>query len=102
MDARATGERLQRQTFRPGVTAASRVWFLLSSLLLCLAGVLLVPLAVAVVYGEGRIAEAFLSTILLCMMAGASGVFLFRSSSGTLTRREGFAVVGMGWMLICL
>ncbi len=86
----------------PGATTASRICFLLSSLLLCLAGVLLVPLAVAVVYGEGRIAEAFLSTILLCTVAGLSGALAFRGSLGTLSRREGFAVVGLGWMLVCL
>ena len=86
----------------PGATTASRICFLLSSLLLCLAGVLLVPLAVAIVYGEGRIAEAFLSTILLCTVAGLSGALAFRSSLGTLSRREGFAVVGLGWMLVCL
>jgi trk system potassium uptake protein TrkH len=101
VDARVSKGRSVAQELQ-GTAAAGRVWFLLSSLLLCLAGVLLAPLAVAAIYGEGRIVQAFLSTILLCAIVGISGVVLFRSSLGTLSRREGFAVVGLGWMLVCL
>ena len=82
--------------------AAGSVAYLLSVLLLLFAGVLVVPLVVAAVYHEGPVVEAFAYTILASLLAGLCGVFLLRGVYSGLGRREGFAVVGMGWILISL
>ncbi len=83
-------------------SALRRVGFLLSSLLLCAAATLLVPLAVAAAYGETDVVEAFLSAALVGLAVGATGFFLLRTDLNGLTRREGFAVVALGWALVCL
>jgi len=78
-----------------------RIGFLLSSLVLGAAGTLAIPLAVAAYYGESAVVEAFTSAILIAVAVGAPGVFLLRTDLRGLTRREGFAVVALGWALVC-
>jgi trk system potassium uptake protein TrkH len=84
------------------VDAVRRVSFLLSSLILLLSGTLVAPLAVAVGYGEAQTIRAFLYTIAIGVGVGASGLLLSRTDLGKLTRREGFAVVALGWTLACV
>jgi trk system potassium uptake protein TrkH len=79
-----------------------RVGFLLSSLLLGASGAMVVPLVVALGYGETGVAEAFTETIFIGIAVGAPGIFLLRADLGQLSRREGLAVVALGWALVCL
>lgn len=78
-----------------------RVSFLLSSLLLFLSATLLVPLAVAAGYGEGKATRAFVYTVIISVGAGVVGLFASRTDLSSMSRREGFAVVSLGWIMIC-
>ncbi len=78
-----------------------RILSILSFLLLCLSGVLLVPMGVSLLYGEPE-AKAFLFSFLLCSLVGLVGFLCFRSDSKELTPREGFVIVGFGWIVACL
>lgn len=82
--------------------AARRVGLLLSMLLLVVSGTLAAPLAVAAWYGESDVVGAFATTLFLGVALGAAGVFLLRTELTGLSRREGFAVVALGWLLVCL
>jgi trk system potassium uptake protein TrkH len=79
-----------------------RVGFLLSSLLLFLSATLLVPLAVAASYGEAKATRAFIYTVLIGASAGVVGLFATRTDLSGMSRREGFAVVSLAWMMICV
>jgi trk system potassium uptake protein TrkH len=87
---------------QPLLGGPRRVAYLLSSLSLFTSATLLVPLAVAIGYGEERATTAFVYSVLIGMVAGIAGLLLFRTDLGGLTRREGFAVVALGWSLSCL
>ena len=73
----------------------------LSFLSLCLSGALLVPLGVSLFCGEPE-RDAFLFSFLICAGIGLAGSVLFRSQRKELGHREGFAIVGLGWMMVCL
>ncbi len=77
------------------------VFYILSFLSLCLSGALLVPLLISLAYGEAE-TKAFLFSILICGGFGLAGSILFRSEKKEIGNREGFAIVGLGWMAICL
>ena len=77
------------------------VFYVLSFLSLCLSGTLLVPLGVSLAYGEAE-AKAFLLSALICGGIGLGGLVLFRSERKEIGNREGFAIVGLGWMVVCL
>ena len=68
-------------------------------ILLCLAGLLLLPMLAGLCYGEK--VWHFLWTALL---AAALGFLLtrFRPKNGNLFAREGFVIVGLGWILLSL
>ena len=85
-----------------GLAAARRVGFLLSMLLLGASCTLAAPLAVAAWYGEADAAGAFAATLLFGVAVGAISLFLLRTELEGLSRREGFAVVALGWILVCL
>jgi trk system potassium uptake protein TrkH len=77
------------------------VFYILSFLLLCLAGALLVPMGICLAYGE-EAAKAFLHSILVCGGIGLAGLALLRSGKKEIGNREGFAIVGLGWVAVCL
>jgi trk system potassium uptake protein TrkH len=79
-----------------------RVAFLLSSLLLGVSATLAIPLAVAAGYGETHVVGAFATTMFIGAAVGTSGFFFFRTDLAGLSRREGFAVVAFGWLMVCL
>ena len=79
-----------------------RIAFLLSALLLGATASMVVPLAVAAGYGEPHTVSSFATTMFIGAAAGTIGFFLFRTELTGLTRREGFAVVALGWLLVCL
>jgi len=78
------------------------VTYLLSMLLLGVSLTLAVPLAVAAVYGEGHVVGAFATTLFIGVAVSISGLFLLRTDLGGISRREGFAVVALGWLMVCL
>ncbi len=77
------------------------VFYVLSFLSLCLAGTLLAPMGISLAYGEEE-AKAFLLSVLICGGIGLGGLALFRSGRKEIGNREGFAIVGLGWVLVCL
>jgi trk system potassium uptake protein TrkH len=89
-------------TAHPLIGGGRRVAYLLSSLLLFTSATLVVPLGVSIGYGENRATTAFIYTILIGVVAGIAGLLLFRCDLAGMQRREGFAVVAIGWALACL
>ncbi len=78
-----------------------RVFSILSFLLLCLSGTLLLPMGVSYLYGEPE-TKAFFYSFLICGFTGLAGYLLFRSDTKEISHREGFAIVGLGWVIVCL
>jgi len=98
----APSSRVASSTRRTAFGAVRRVLFLLSSLLLFLAGTLLIPMAVSIGYGEGRTTRSFIYAVVLTASVGAAGLVAFRGQLTQMSRREGFATVALVWILICL
>jgi len=59
---------------------------------------LVVPIIVTLIYNEPY-SYAFLYTILLVLIPGISGLFI-KPKRQTIYARDGFAIVGLGWLLI--
>lgn len=78
-----------------------RVGYLLSILLMCASATLAIPLAIAAGYGEPETVGDFATTLLIGMVVGAAGYFFLRTDLAGLTRREGFAAVALGWLMVC-
>jgi len=78
------------------------VGFLISLLLLVVSCTLAAPLAVAAWYGETDVVAAFATTLFIGVAASATGLFLLRTELAGISRREGFAVVALGWLTVCL
>jgi trk system potassium uptake protein TrkH len=77
------------------------VFYVLGFLSLCLSGTLLVPMGISLGYGEEE-AMAFLVSAMICGGIGLGGLMAFRSDRKEIGNREGFAIVGLGWMMVCL
>ncbi len=77
------------------------VFYILSFLSVCLSGALLVPLVISFACGEPE-TRAFVLSIAICGGVGLGGSILFRTEKKEIGHREGFAIVGLGWMVICL
>ena len=73
---------------------------ILGGMLVYLAGTLLVPLVVSLLYADG-VATAFLLSIAICV---ATGLVLLKTckNNGELSVREGFAIVTFGWACFSL
>ncbi len=78
-----------------------RVFSILSFLLLCLSITLLAPMVVSFLYGEEEVRAFFLSFI-LCGGVGLAGYILLRTGPTEISHRDGFAIVGLGWVIACL
>ena len=72
----------------------------LGLVLLILAALLLLPLLTALVYGES--AAPFALTIGVAVVVGAVLTFGFKPESTELYAKEGFAVVGLSWVVMSL
>ena len=77
------------------------VFYLLGFLLLCLSGTLLIPLTISIWDGEA-VTWAFLASFFVCVGTGLVGFLGFRAERKEISHREGFAIVGVGWVLVCL
>ncbi len=84
------------------LSGARRVLYLLSMLLLGVSCALVVPLVVAALNGEGHVVGAFTTTLFIGTALGTSGIFLLRTDLSGVSRRQGFAVVALGWFMVCL
>ena len=73
---------------------------ILGLVLLILAGLLLLPLVVGLVYGENVL--PFGVTIAIALAAGGLLTFCFRPQSTELYAKEGFAAVGLVWIVMGL
>ncbi len=69
-------------------------------LLLCEAGLLLLPLAVALIYGDKTISD-FLLTIGILLLAGGALVLL-KPKDKTIYARDGLVIVALGWIILSL
>jgi trk system potassium uptake protein TrkH len=83
------------------LSGARRVGYLLSLLLMFASLTLAVPLAVSAGYGESETVGDFAATLLIGVVIGAAGYFFLRTDLAGLSRREGFAAVALGWMMVC-
>jgi trk system potassium uptake protein TrkH len=77
------------------------VFYVLGFLSLCVSGALLIPAGISLAYGEAEV-QAFLFSALVSGGIGLVGIALFRPERKELSHREGFAIVGLGWVLVCL
>lgn len=69
-------------------------------LLLCEAGLLLLPLAVAFIYGDKTVSD-FLLTIGILLLAGGA-LALLKPKDKTIYARDGLAIVALGWIILSL
>ena len=83
------------------LSGARRVGYLLSLLLMFASLTLAIPLAVSAGYGESETVGDFAATLLIGVVIGAAGYFFLRTDLAGLTRREGFAAVALGWLMVC-
>ena len=73
---------------------------ILGTVILLLAGFLLLPLVTGLVYGET--VWAFALTIAICLMLGLLLLLCFKPRSSELFARDGFAAVGLVWIVLSL
>ncbi len=76
------------------------VAYILGLLLLCEAGLLLLPLAVALIYGDKTISD-FLLTIGILLISGGA-LALLRPKDKTIYARDGLVIVALGWIMLSL
>ena len=69
-------------------------------LLLCEAGLLLLPLAVALIFGDKTIPD-FLLTIGMLILSGGA-LILFKPKDKTIYARDGLVIVALGWIILSL
>ncbi len=74
--------------------------YVLGLLLLCEAGLLLLPLAVAFIYGDKTISD-FLLTIGILLLAGGA-LTLLKPKDKTIYARDGLVIVALGWIALSL
>lgn len=74
--------------------------YILGILLLCEAGLMLLPTAVSLVYGEAAV-TSFLATIALLVITGLVLVAL-KPKNKTIYARHGLVIVALGWILMSL
>lgn len=80
---------------------ARRVGYMLSLLLIFASLTLAVPLAISAGYREPDTVGDFAATLLIGVVIGLAGYFFLRTDLQGLTRREGFAAVALGWLMVC-
>ena len=73
---------------------------ILGTVILLLAGFLLLPLLTGLVYGEP--VWAFALTIAVCLVLGLLLLLCFKPRSSELVARDGFAAVGLVWIVLSL
>ena len=84
------------------------IFYTFGNLLICLAGAMLFPLAVAIYYyqvGTGEIQSdlrAFVISLAVTLVVGLILRFTIRKRQEELGIREGFAVVALGWVIVAL
>ena len=66
------------------------------------AALLVLPLIVALIYGEGSIAISYLVTILIALAVGSVLKFAVKPKSQVIYAKEGFAIVALVWLFISL
>jgi trk system potassium uptake protein len=87
---------------RPGTINYRRISYVLAWILVFLAGGMLLPFFVSLLYSDGD-SMALLYSVICSAFVGAAVAYMTRKqSSGELTVREGFVVVTLGWVLISI
>ncbi len=66
----------------------------LEAVLMCL------PTVCAIIYGEYRVVNAFLITMLLCVLIGAGLMAFCKNRNKTIFAKEGFVTVALSWIVL--
>ncbi len=74
----------------------------LGQISLCESLLLLLPLVVALIYGETNVVGAFLKTILICVALGFGIILLARPTSRVIYAKESFVIVSLAWVVTSL
>ncbi len=74
--------------------------YVLGMLLLCEAGLLLLPLAVALIYGDKTTSDFLLTIGILLLVGGA--LTLLKPKDKTIYARDGLVIVALGWIALSL
>ena len=74
--------------------------YVLGMLLLCEAGLLLLPLATAFIYGDKTILDFLLTIGILLLVGGA--LALLKPKDKTIYARDGLVIVALGWIVLSL
>ncbi|MFQ5586551.1 MAG: TrkH family potassium uptake protein [Thermodesulfobacteriota bacterium] len=77
------------------------ILYILGAINLCIALAMIAPLIVSLIYHDGE-AHAFLKAIIASGLVGALLFFLFRKGKVDVGHREGFVIVTLAWLDICL
>ncbi len=75
---------------------------MLGGLLLIEAILLLTPIVVALIYGEGEMIRFYLITIGVALILGGAGVFVGRDADADIGKRDGAIIVTATWLLYTL
>ncbi len=68
-----------------------------------LTGIAMLPaVAAAFIYGENTIGKAFLFTSIFAVLVSALTILFVKPHNHYLRTRDGFFIVGFGWILVCL
>ncbi|WP_292487250.1 TrkH family potassium uptake protein [Methanohalobium sp.] len=76
------------------------IFNIIGRLLLLLGFIMIIPLFVALYYGESI--EPFTVAITMTILVGTVFLFLFRSTEDEWHHREGFAIVALGWLFAAI
>ena len=72
----------------------------LGQLTLSEAALMLLPLITSLIYGEMRVALAFLVAIVVAALLGGAMFLLFRTENKLIYAKEGFVIVAFGWLIM--
>ena len=76
------------------------VFSTLGKLTLSEAALMILPLIVALIYGESKVAISFAITIGIALIIGSLLYLCFRTKNKTIYAKEGFVIVAFGWLIM--
>lgn len=78
------------------------VFYMIGQMIILESVLLLLPLIVSVIYGEGGVALSFVVTILIALASGGLMMLAFKPSSKVIYSKEGFIIVALSWVFMSL
>ena len=74
----------------------------LGQLTLSEAALMILPLIVALIYGEIKVAASFLVAIGIALIVGVALYTIFKTENKVIYAKEGFVIVAFGWLIMSL